>query len=119
MCLSYFISKKLTSLLESYHYIEPDEYDACLYCLDYIVELIFFFLCTFMISICFHAPIFCLVYFVILLLLRSVCGGYHANSRGMCTFFHIFFSFWPLLCKRFLPACLLKSHYLLSLLIQH
>lgn len=101
MYISYIISKKLTSLLQDNDYIKAQDFEACLYCLDYIVEMFLFFCTSFVISMFLHAPFLSLTYFIILLLLRSNCGGYHASSRALCTFLSYIFFFLAFLLMKF------------------
>lgn len=97
MILSNAISKKLAKNLYLSGDIKESEYDAYRYCIDYFVELSLYFVITFFIGVLLGYPLLGLLNCIIIIPIRSVCGGYHASSRLRCTimsygyFFIIYF----------------------------
>lgn len=94
MYISHKLAKKITSFLLKNNSIMQEDYSACIYCIDYIIEIVLFFLSTLLISLFFRMPLLCLIYSTILLALRSTCGGYHAKTRTACSI--LSFSFFVL-----------------------
>jgi membrane protein len=67
--------------------IEDNQYDAYLYCLDYLLELVVYFVTTFLFGLLLGYPLFGILYTLVLFSLKSCCGGIHAPSRLLCTLF--------------------------------
>ena len=100
MYISYKIAQKLTFILIKNQFIKNDESSSCLFCLDYLIEMILFFLSTLLVSLLLKMPFLSILYFLILLSLRSNCGGFHASSRTGCTILSFFFFFMAFLMTK-------------------
>ena len=85
MYFSYVISIKIANKFLSKKYITQNEYAPFIYSISYIMEMMIFFLTATLISFIIHFPFYSVAYFLILFSLRSCCGGYHANSRILCS----------------------------------
>lgn len=100
MYISHKLAKKITSFLLKNNSIMQEDYSACLYCIDYIIEIVLFFLSTLLISLLFRMPLLCLIYSIILIALRSTCGGYHAKTRIACSILSFSFFFLAFVLTR-------------------
>lgn len=87
MYLSYKLAAFLTRCMVRNGSIEDNQYDAYLYCLDYLLELVVYFVTTFLFGLLLGYPLFGILYTLILFSLKSCCGGIHAPSRLLCTLF--------------------------------
>ena len=87
MYLSYKLAAFLTRCMVRNGSIEDNQYDAYLYCLDYLLELVVYFVTTFLFGLLLGYPLFGILYTLVLFSLKSCCGGIHAPSRLLCTLF--------------------------------
>lgn len=85
MIISNLIATNITSSLVSTGDISEADSAAYKYCIDYILELMVYLLITSLIGLVCSYPLLGLLNFIIMIPIRSVCGGYHASSRAKCT----------------------------------
>ncbi len=86
MFLVEYISEKIVRYLLNGSYIPEKLSSVYKYCIDYVLELVTFFLALEVISIFLGNVCIGAIFFLIVVPLRSVCGGIHAPSRWLCTF---------------------------------
>lgn len=100
MYLSEYLSEKVVQNLLNGQYITEEHSSVYRYCIDYVLELVIFFLVLEVISIFLGNVCIGTIFFLIVVPLRSVCGGIHAPSKWLCTFcsylcfFVTVFLFW-------------------------
>ena len=75
MYLSYKLAAFLTRCMVRNGSIEDNQYDAYLYCLDYLLELVVYFVTTFLFGLLLGYPLFGILYTLVLFSLKSCCGG--------------------------------------------
>lgn len=85
MIISNLIATNITSSLVSTGDISEADSAAYKYCIDYILELMVYFTITSLIGLVCGYPLLGVLNFIIMIPIRSVCGGYHA-TLSMCTF---------------------------------
>lgn len=102
MFLSNALSKQITKKLFQNNLIPTQEYAIYEYCISYLLELIIFFFTLETISIILKRPMEGILFFLIVIPLRSLCGGFHASSRGKCTILSY--------------SCYLSTHYFSEIL---
>ena len=91
--MSSHISNAIVKFLYKDIPLSDKEYNIYTFCLEFIIDNLFFVTFTIGVSI-FFSNIFCSVTFLIILYdLRPVTGGYHAKSKLICTVFSYLFSF--------------------------
>ena len=79
------LSKHITKKLSQRNIIDTQHCPIYEYCISYLLELIIFFFTLEIISIVLGRPMEGILFFLIVVPLRSLCGGFHATSRGKCT----------------------------------
>lgn len=82
-----YISEKIVQYLLTRQYITEEHSSVYTYCIDYVLELAIFFMVLETISIFLGNVCIGAIFFLTVVPLRSVCGGIHAPSRWLCTFF--------------------------------
>lgn len=81
-----YISNQLTRFLYQNNYIHEKEREIYRYCLNYFFSLLFYFINIQIISILFQHPSCAIIFFLIVIPMRGVCGGYHAPTQKKCSF---------------------------------
>jgi len=84
MIISNLIATNITTNLVSTGEISEADSDAYRYCIDYMLELMVYFTITSLLGLSFGYPLLGLLNFIIMIPIRSVCGGFHASSRTKC-----------------------------------
>ena len=86
MILSNNLSKLLATFLLKNDYIDSEQLPIYVYCLNYILEQLFFFIVIEVLSCILGLPVLGILFFSTIVPLRSFCGGFHASARGWCIF---------------------------------
>lgn len=97
------LSKHITKKLSQRNIIDTQHCPIYEYCISYLLELIIFFFTLEIISIVLGRPMEGILFFLIVVPLRSLCGGFHATSRGKCTILSY--------------SCYLVAHFVSQMLI--
>lgn len=84
MIISNLIATNITAQLVSTGDISEADSAAYKYCIDYILELMVYFTITSLLGLSCGYPLLGLLNFIIMVPVRSVCGGFHASSRVKC-----------------------------------
>lgn len=84
MVISNIVSQSITNNLVICGNITDSDSEAFKYCIDYMLELTVYFLITFLIGLLGGYPLLGIMNFIIMIPIRSVCGGYHSSTRFGC-----------------------------------
>ncbi len=85
MLLSHLFCDFITSFLVDHDFITANERENYQYCFEYLFGTIFYIIGITLLSIVFRQFPFSVTFFLIFLPLRSLCGGYHAKKRIVCS----------------------------------
>ena len=83
--LSERLSQRLAQWLLKKQSIQEKEYEVYCYCLDYMIQLLLFCVVIEMLGMIGKELVFSSLFLLMLIPMRSVCGGIHAKTRGICT----------------------------------
>lgn len=83
--LSERLSQRLAQWLLKKQSIQEKEYGVYCYCFDYMIQLLLFCVAIEVLGVIGKEPLFSSLFLLILIPMRSICGGIHAKTRGTCT----------------------------------
>lgn len=82
--LSERLSQRLARWLLKKQSIQEKEYEVYCYCFDYMIQLLLFCVAIEVLGVIGKEPLFSSLFLLILIPMRSICGGIHAKTRGTC-----------------------------------
>lgn len=87
MIISDRIGRKISELMLSEGVIKETETDIYSYCYSYLLDKLIYTAYIIIVAIVLRQPFSIIVFFSVLLPLRTICGGVHADTQLKCSIF--------------------------------
>lgn len=98
-----YVASLIVDILIQYQIINRNQVSIYQYGFEILISSVFTFFIVIILGIIFRCMLASLLYFVMFIILRSICGGYHANTYWQCNIIFFLVTSTVLTLFKFLP----------------